>query len=127
MSKTSSAGIESLKKHPSTCGYMPNGVACTTASNLRLPTARQWLLQSLAISQKDGYSAGAAVTYGELASIAREQRDLQAAKTLYLEALAIQEKQGDRHAAAFTYANLGALADDQGNLMDAGRWVARSI
>lgn len=59
--------------------------------------------------------------------VSREERDLQAAKTWYLESLAIQEKQGDRHAAAFTYANLGALAEDLGDLVDAGRWVVRSI
>ena len=36
MSKTTSAGIEPLKKHSSTCGNMPSGVACTTASKRRV-------------------------------------------------------------------------------------------
>ena len=35
MSKTMSAGILSSKKHSSTCGNMPSGVAWTTASKCR--------------------------------------------------------------------------------------------
>ena len=53
MSKTMSAGILSSKKHSFTCGNMPSGVACTTASkwwesscSLRSGSAPQILLRA---------------------------------------------------------------------------------
>jgi tetratricopeptide (TPR) repeat protein len=89
--------------------------------------AREWYLQSLAISEKQGDLHTAALTYHQLGRIAQEQRDFETARGWYLQSLAIKEKQGDLHGVAITYHELGILAGLQRSFEESGKWFTYSI
>ncbi len=91
------------------------------------PTARQWYLKSLAISEKQGNEHTAASTYHQLGSVALEERDFPTARQWYLKSLAISEKQGNEHGAASTYHQLGSVALEERDFPTARQWYLKSL
>jgi tetratricopeptide (TPR) repeat protein len=106
-------------------GYLQLGIIVQEQRDFA--TAREWCFKSLAISEKQGYPQGAALTYRQLGMIAQGERDFAAAREWYLKSLAISEKQGDLNTAAVTNHQLGIIAQGERDFATAREWYLKSL
>ncbi len=77
-------------------------------------SAEQWYRKALAITEKQGNEHGAAITYGQLGTMAQKQRDFASAEQWYRKSLAIWVKYGDKYREAITRSNLERLREAAG-------------
>jgi tetratricopeptide (TPR) repeat protein len=106
-------------------GYLQLGIIAQEQRDFA--TAREWCFKSLAISEKQGYPQGAALTYRQLGMIAQGERDFAAAREWYLKSLNIKEQQGDLDGAANTYQHLGIVAQEERDFATAREWYLKSL
>lgn len=81
--------------------------------------ARQYLQESINLSEKIGFKKGAAQAFNNLGVVAAIQGDIDQAMTNYERALSLRQELNDQKGVASLYNNLGNLQEEKGDYLGA--------